>query len=81
MPTDNNRIVSTYGLAIISVFGHIESLHNNKMKKTNFGLIPKRQAKFILTIGVCLAMVIFYGLTNNVRGITILKEHRILIGK
>ncbi|MEP7252925.1 MAG: hypothetical protein ABI683_11120 [Ginsengibacter sp.] len=77
----NLFFVPYYGLAIISVFGHIASVHNNKMKKIIFGLTPKRQAKFILVTGVCLTMVIFYGLTNHLHGITIPKEYNILIGK
>ena len=70
-----------YGIAIISVFGHIASVHNIKMKETVLGLSPNRQARAIAFLGICLAIVIFYGLTDHFRGIIIPKAYNVLIGK
>lgn len=70
-----------YGLAITSFFGHLSAIHNSKMKQTVFGLTPKNQAIIILVFGLILTVVIFYGLTNHFRGVTIPKEYEILIGK
>jgi hypothetical protein len=73
--------VPYYGLAILSFFGHIASIHNKKMKKSIFGLTPKRQSFVILTFGFVLTILVFYGLTNHFNGITIPKEYNVLIGK
>lgn len=73
--------VPYYGLAIISVFGHIASVHNNKMKKNISGLTPHKQAILILAFGICLSIIIFYGLTNRFKGVTLPNEYNVLIGK
>lgn len=70
-----------YGLAIFSFFGHIASVHSKKMKSNFLGMTPKRQAKGILFFGVCLTIVIFYGLTNHFRGVTVPNEFEVFIGK
>jgi hypothetical protein len=70
-----------YGLAIISFFGHIASIHHKKMKKQIFSLSPNSQATVILLLGVVLTLTIFYGLTNHFNGVTIPKEYNILSGK
>ena len=77
----NLFFVPYYGLAILSFFGHIASIHNKKMKKSIFGLTPKRQSFVILTFGFVLTILVFYGLTNHFNGITIPKEYNVLIGK
>jgi hypothetical protein len=77
----NLFFIPYYGLAIISFFGHIASIHNKKMKQTVLGLTPNRQAIVILTFGLILTIVIFYGLTNHFNGVTIPKEYNVLIGK
>jgi len=51
------------------------------MKSNFLGMMPKWQAKGILFFGVCLTIVIFYGLTNHFRGVTVLKEFEGFIGK
>jgi hypothetical protein len=70
-----------YALAIISVFGHIASVHKNKMNRNLLGLTPVSQAKFILLFGAFLTVMILYGLTNHFKGVTIPHEYNILIGK
>lgn len=70
-----------YGLAVISFFGHVASIHNQKMKQTILGWTPKRQAKAILVFGFLLTVITFYGLTNHFQGVTVPKEYNVLIGK
>lgn len=77
----NLFFIPYYGLAILSFFGHIASIHNKKMKRTILGLSPKRQSTAILIFGFILMIVIFYGLTNHFNGVTIPKEYEVLIGK
>lgn len=77
----NLFFIPYYGLAILSFFGHIASIHNQKMKQSIFGLTPKRQSFVILILGFILIIVIFYGLTNHFNGVTIPKEYNVLIGK
>ena len=77
----NLFFIPYYGLAILSFFGHIASIHNKKMKQTILGLTPKKQSFAILVLGFILTIVIFCGLTNNFNGVTIPEEYNILIGK
>jgi hypothetical protein len=77
----NLFFIPYYGLAILSFFGHIASIHNKKMKRTILGLSPKRQSTAILIFGFILTIVIFYGLTNHFNGVIIPKEYEVLIGK
>lgn len=77
----NLFFIPYYGLAILSFFGHIASIHNKKMKRTILGLSPNSQSTAILIFGFILTIVIFYGLTNHFNGVTIPKEYEVLIGK
>jgi hypothetical protein len=77
----NLFFIPYYGLAIISFFGHIAAIHDKKMKENIFGLTPNRQSIIILTFGLIVTIIIFYGLTNQFNGVTIPKEYEILIGK
>jgi hypothetical protein len=77
----NLFFIPYYGLAIFSFFGHIASIHNKKMKRTIFGLTPNFQARTILFFGICVTIMIFYGLTNHFKGVSIPKEYNVLIGK
>lgn len=70
-----------YGLAVLSFFGHIASIHSKKMKQIIFGLSPNKQSIIILIFGLLLTIVIFYGLTNHFNGFIIPSEYNILIGK
>ena len=77
----NLFFIPYYGLAILSFFGHIASIHNKKMKQSIFGLAPNGQSISILIFGIILTITIFYGLTNQFNGVAIPKEYNILIGK
>jgi hypothetical protein len=77
----NLFFIPYYGLAIISFFGHIASVHSKKMKRQLFGWTPRGQALFILVFGLLLTLVIFYGLTNRFRGVAIPEEFGVLTGK
>jgi len=70
-----------YGLAILSFFGHIASIHYQKMKKKCLGLSVEQQSKLILVIGIVLTLIIFYGLTNGFTGVVIPENYDIIIGK
>ena len=77
----NLFFIPYYGLAILSFFGHIASIHDKKMKKSIWGLSPNRQTILILIFGFIFTLIIFYGLTNHFNGVSIPKEYNILIGK
>lgn len=70
-----------YGLAVLSFFGHIAAVHYRKMKYSLSGLSPENQSKAILFFGILFTVVIFYGLTNHFRGVTIPQKYDVLIGK
>lgn len=77
----NLFFIPYYALAIISFFGHVACIHNKKMKHDIFSLTPDVQSKGILLFGICLTIVIFYGLTNHFEGVKIPMEYNVLIGK
>jgi hypothetical protein len=77
----NLFFIPYYGLAILSFFGHIASIHNKKVKTSILNLTPLQQAKAIFIFGLILTITIFYGLTNHFNGVTIPSEYNILIGK
>jgi hypothetical protein len=77
----NLFFIPYYGLAILSFFGHIASIHSKKMKQNIFGWSPNSQSIVILCFGLVLTIVIFYGLTNRFIGVTIPEEYEVLIGK
>lgn len=77
----NLFFIPYYGLAILSFFGHIASIHSKKMKSDLLKFTPKQQAKVILIFGFILTIFICYGLTNHFRGVEIPTEFNVLIGK
>lgn len=77
----NLFFIPYYGFAIISVFGHIASIHNKKIKQNILGLNPRKQSMVILNLGVLLSILILYGFTNHFNGMIIPKEYKILIEK
>ncbi len=77
----NLFFIPYYGFAIVSFFGHLAAIHNKKMKSDLVNLTPKQQAKAILIFGFVLTIIIFYGLTNQFKGVTIPKDYKVLIGK
>lgn len=77
----NLFFIPYYGLAMLSFFGHIASVHTIKVKIDILGLSPTAQSKLILFIGIGLTILILFGLTNHFKGVTIPKEYNVLIGK
>ncbi|WP_162425805.1 hypothetical protein [Pontibacter pudoricolor] len=77
----NLFFIPYYGLAIVSFFGHLASIHSKKMKQTILGLSPNRQSIAIMAFGIILTIVKFFGLTNHFNGVKIPKEYEVLIGK
>lgn len=76
----NLFFIPYYALAIISFFGHIAAVHNKKMKRNIYGITPIIQAKLILYFGCGLTILIFFGLTNQFRGVQIPQTYHILLG-
>lgn len=77
----NLFFIPYYALAIISFFGHISAIHNQRMTKNILGLNPQKQSIYILTIGICFAIFLIYGLTNKFQGFQIPETYNILIAK
>ncbi|WP_218155052.1 hypothetical protein [Pedobacter insulae] len=77
----NLFFIPYYGLAILSFFGHVAAIHNKKIKSNWLNLTPNQQAKAILIFGLMLTVTIFYGLTNQFKGVKIPKDYEVLIGK
>ncbi|GAB3168391.1 hypothetical protein [Telluribacter humicola] len=77
----NLFFVPYYGLAILSFFGHVAAIHNQKMKQSLLGWTPTAQSRAILTVGFVVMVVIFYGLTNQFRGVEIPRDYHVLTGK
>jgi hypothetical protein len=51
------------------------------MKDDFLGFSPDKQSKIILTFGLMLTFVIFYGLTNHFKGVVLPNKYEVLIGK
>lgn len=77
----NLFFIPYYALAILAFFGHIAAIHTKKMKISLFSASPKQQANFIIILGICLTVFIFYGLTNQFKGVVIPAEYRVLINQ
>lgn len=77
----NIFFIPYYSLAIISFFGHIAAIHQQKMRYKLLGLRPEGQSWCILLIGIALTVAILYGLTGHFQGIDIPAEYHVLIGK
>lgn len=65
-----------YTFAIMAFFGHLASVHFNKMKRSFLGMTLKSQAIVILIIGAFVTFFIFFGATNRYKGIEIPGEYR-----
>jgi hypothetical protein len=72
----NLFFVPYYVLAILSFFWHVASIHSRKMKAYVLSFDPKAQAKAILVIGLVVTVLIFWGLTNGFKGVTIPGEFK-----
>jgi hypothetical protein len=77
----NLFFIPYYLLAVVSFFGHISAIHNQRMTKNILGLNPFKQSCCILTIGICFAFFLLYGLTNKFQGFQIPTEYHVLTGK
>lgn len=77
----NLFFVPYYGLAIISFFSHIASIHHKKMKTKLLGFSPQNQAIAILFLGFIFTLFLFYGLTNHFMGVEVPEKYNVLIGK
>lgn len=77
----NLFFIPYYGLAILSFFGHVASIHAQKMKKSIFGITVNQQSIFILIKGIIVTLIIFYGLTNGFQGVEIPEAYNVMIGK
>ncbi|HTJ48987.1 MAG TPA: hypothetical protein VL443_05990 [Cyclobacteriaceae bacterium] len=76
----NLFFIPYYGFAIVSVFGHLASIHAAKMKSTLVGLSPNKQATILFIAGFFLTAFVFYGATGHFKGITIPAEYHVLVG-
>jgi hypothetical protein len=77
----NLFFIPYYLLAVVSFFGHISAIHNQRMTKNILGINPFKQSFCILIIGICFAVFLIYGLTNKFQGFQIPPEYNVLIGK
>ena len=66
-----------YSLAIMSFFGHIASIHQQKMKGPILGISPRYQAHILLSIGVIITFLTLFGLTNGFEGLEIPLEYQL----
>ncbi|QHL88029.1 hypothetical protein GU926_11545 [Nibribacter ruber] len=63
--------VPYYGLAVVSFFGHLAAVHQKKMQHSLLFLSPSGQALALLLLGIGLAGLLLYGLTNQFEGVEI----------
>lgn len=77
----NLFFIPYYGLAVLSFFGHIATIHQRKMKQSVLGLSPTAQSKFMLGFGLLFTLFLFYGLTNHFQGVEIPAAYGVLVGK
>jgi hypothetical protein len=77
----NLFFIPYYALAILSFFGHLASVHHQKMKRTILSVSPRQQSISIIVFSIGLTFVIFFGLTNHFHGIKIPPAYHKLIGK
>ncbi len=76
----NLFFIPYYGLAIVAFFGHVSAIHFHKMRSTILGVSVEQQSRIIFLIGVVVAIVILYGMTNGFNGVEIPEEYNIMIG-
>ena len=77
----NLFFIPYYGCAVVSFFGHIASIHHQKMKREVWGISVKSQARVIMLMGVLSFVVILYGMTNGFLGVPIPETYNVIIGK
>ncbi len=77
----NLFFIPYYALAILSFFGHIASIHQQKMSRTVLGISPTLQSKMLLVFGLLVAFFTFFGVTNGFQPFPFPEEYNVLIGK
>lgn len=77
----NIFFIPYYFLAIVSFFGHLASIHNQKMQTYVLGVSPLIQSHFILGVGLLFSFYIIFGLTNQFQGYEIPVEYQFLKGR
>lgn len=77
----NLFFIPYYLLAVVSFFGHLAAVHNQRMTKIILGFSPYQQSILIITTGICFAVFLIYSLTNKFQGFQIPAEYNVLIGK
>lgn len=77
----NLFFIPYYALAILSFFSHVAAVHHKKMRQSILGVTPATQSLIILTAGLLITLICFYGLTNHFNGVIIPDEYGVLIGK
>jgi hypothetical protein len=77
----NLFFIPYYLLAVVSFFGHISAIHNQRMRLKFLGFNPYKQSILILIGGICFAIFLIYGLTNKFQGFHIPAAFKVLIGE
>lgn len=75
----NLFFIPYYALAVIAWFGHIASIHYQKMKRSLLGISPQCQSFFIFIAGIIVTLILMYGLTNHFQGHFIPKEYHLTL--
>jgi hypothetical protein len=70
-----------YGLAIMSFFSHIASIHEKKMRHYVLSLSPRVQAFIVLAMGILITAFTLYGMTNQFNGISLPSQYNIIVEK
>jgi hypothetical protein len=74
----NLFFIPYYALAVFSCFAHAAAIHRKKMKRSVFSLTPETQAKAVLLLGACVTIFMFYGLTNQFKGVEIPEKYHMI---
>ena len=77
----NLFFIPYYSLAILSFFGHVAAIHQQKMRHHVLGWSPTQQSRLILFLGVMATGTILYGLTSGFTGMEIPEAYQVLMGK
>jgi len=77
----NLFFVPYYSLAIVAFFGHIASIHAQKMQHSIFGVSPIQQSHVFLLIGLLTTVLLLFSLTNGFTGIDLPPVYKVLINE
>lgn len=76
----NLFFVPYYALAILSFFAHLASIHKLKMHKWLLGFSPAQQSIGIIGLGVLVTLLVFWGMTQGLKGFDLPPAYKILTG-